>query len=247
MDERSFNEWMDDEGDDPTANYNWANSKTPWELFGRRTLYELEKRGELRDWTTSKVQLVSPPRSYFQRRALKQIVDDFFTKKGKPRQARLGHEVDYYILWSVTRGLIRMNSHRMMWLYQGAKTEILDLKRKCNKLWSKVDNADEILYRVTDVCNDIKTALIRELSTRPLKDFLKARLENLKRLPPFVPCQAELHRDNKRYFSHVGKTQGGGHKRAKPEKSDVVERLSVHKLLQAYHDWLPAMRKTPAE
>ena len=247
-DDTSFNDWLDDAEDDPTANYNWANSKTPWELFSRKKMYELEKRCELRNWTGSTVQLAEPPRYSFRRPAVKNMVTEFFTNHGKPRLARLGHEVDYYILWSVTSGMIRMNSHRIMWLYQGNKTEILDLKRKCNKLWSKVETADEILFHVTDACNDVKTALIRELSTRTLKDFLKARLENLKRLPPFVACQTELHRDNKRYFNHIGKKPSSGHKkRSKPQKSDVVERLSVHKMLQTYHDWLPSMRNTEAD
>ena len=175
------------------------------------------------------------------------MVAEFFTESGKPRLLRLGKHVEKWLVWVVTQGFYRMDQNKKMFTFKGVNPTILHFK--CSKgFWDRVDPPFEnfpILRDITEACNRLYARLLAKLSRYDSKSpFYKAVLQNLVCFPELVMFQTYRDKSHKHYQWKHQPAPLGGNMMSKPEKHIELKKHSVHRILQDFHDWLPAIKKS---
>ena len=232
---------MTDSDSEPSSPFiGWVNETNPWSYLEQLKRHELYQRG-IHVYDTDCKESEEPT---FRIRPLKEMVADFFNKRGKTKWDRFRKDADRWILWAVTEGRLRMNRNKQLFIFTGDNPEILKLKFGSRDLWKEAPEMWTVIADVTAACNQLYGALERKLTNIKTR-LAQQKVDNFKDMPEFVDFQSHrngAHKKQQCRWSFIGVKKGGNQGCEKPAKPDPNPKHSVHRLICDYHAWLPELR-----
>ena len=243
----------------------WIEESIPWRILSLRYADTRKKQKEL----DNRVQIVpgSPERLPI-RLPIQVSVQDlpvfgtdeflmkqFFRENGRPVLSKFGKNVHLWILYFVTRGRIRADKNKNVYVFHGTPASEEDtvwlrtiMENNSNKFWVKCSDPFQILEDTTDRCNQLYEDILHKYENGAYctkGDRFRCNQVNLRRLPEFVAYQSHRsHQHKNNVWSFIGVKLGGNQGRAETPKSVPHRIQSVHWYLQKYHKFLaPISRK----
>ena len=220
---------------------------TPWESLYRESIEKHEKKLSVQegiDWEFKPFdidELLNPI----------DTVSKYFDGARK-----LGPHCYMWIFYEATRGLIRSDKNKRVFVATAAKrtgrrswtpSQTAHLRKRLVQCWDKIDHESghKVISEITQKCNDIQRQLIINLMDRQQTRSTKQKLMNIREMPDFVEFQTYRRNEHKYYkYEYAPIPQGGSNTALPPSAPLRIKIQSVHGLMLQYHDWLGIIPKT---
>ena len=90
-----------------------------------------------------------------------------FFPNGKFNCVRLGHNVDKFIFWAVTRGCYKSDKNKRVWVWTGTKTDMRHITDpRTRNLWQSMSDGFGVIQEITEECNRVLELLKENLQTK---------------------------------------------------------------------------------
>ena len=231
--------------------YSFASKKAPWDYMSTYFIEGKEERLPLDSLKECEPGIFG------------RFPADIVAKSFKGINAHHGPNAWRWIIQEVTRGCVRSNKNKVVWVFNRApsrpmtQSQFLDLIKRMNNYtnWVRLDqNAGfELIESITRCCNEVKDKLLCELSNRRvphpkrnelyLTQAMQVRITNLAKLPEFVTFQKRrdyMHKQNAYHYTELARGGNQGkHKVVDPMPNPMS---SVHQYLYEYHSYLGSFK-----